>query len=231
MQARHGGARRRGEGSVRLVAGTVALTSLVFVAAACGKHEAGRTAMSCDEAARRAVDALVKRTRDRLASAKLPDDVRANMEERAAKLDAMAPRLRAVIENHCTDDRWPPTVIECHAKITSMDELRACRAHLSADQQARVQRDELELLAGAQGLPGFGAAPPPASPEVARFEQAVRRINSELADAQREVEDARSDAERDLARAEVRQLQKQLEAANAALTQARASSRPALPSP
>src|SRR5690606_32881605 len=128
-------------------------------------------AMSCEEAARRAVDSLLERTHDRLAGAKLPGDVFADMEQRAGNLDAIAPRLRTVIANHCTDDRWPPSVIECHAKITSMDELRACRAHLSADQQASVQRDELALLAGAQGLPGFGAAAPQAaSPEVARYE-------------------------------------------------------------
>ncbi len=220
---------------MRLVARTASLAASLVIAAVvpagCGKHEAGRTAMSCDEAARRAVDGLVKRTHDRLAGAKLPDDVRASMEERAAKLDAMAPRLRAVIANRCADDRWPPAVIECHAKVTTMDEVRACRAHLSKDQQANVQRDELDLLAGAQGLPGFGAAPQVRSPEVARLEQEVRRLNSELADAQRDLEGARDDAERASARAEVQHWQSELEAANAALTRARENAVPALPAP
>jgi hypothetical protein len=145
---------------VRLVVAALFAASL----AGCGKRGTDATA-HCADAAHHQVDALLARPH-------------------AAKLDEIAPRLRALIANRCADDTWPAEAIDCTAKAASMDDVRACRAKLTADQRSKIQADELELYTDASGPPGFGsAAPPPASPEIEKLQAELRDLNTQLADA------------------------------------------------
>lgn len=198
------------------------LVIVLVVALGCGKR-ADTATSKCAEAAQQGVDAMVARAKDRLAKAPLPPDVRTKMEERTHKLEELAPRLRAVLTNRCVDDKWPAEVISCHAKASTMDEVRKCRAQLSPEQLARVQREELDLMAGAMGPPGFGsAALAPRTPEVAQLEDELRQLNTQLADAVKKTSQATTDADRDAARAAAQQLQTQMQVVNAKLADARA---------
>ncbi len=178
--------------------------------------------MKCAEAVQQGIDAMVKRAHDRIANAQLPADVRANLEERTKQLDALAPRLRAVIANRCVDDKWPGEVIACYAKVTSMDEARACRAKLSPEQQATVQRDEVELMTSEGGPPGFGSAAAVMSPEATRLQQELRTLNASLVDATKRYTDAKTDAERAAAKATLDQIEQEMRELNAKLDDARA---------
>jgi hypothetical protein len=183
---------------VRLVA------ALALLALGCGNQAAPT---SCADAAKRGVDGLLKRAH----------------EQHNDKLDAVAPRLRALIENRCTDDRWPAAVIDCYAVIASMEDMRACRAKLAPAHQARLEHEELDLFAGGSGPPGFGSAAPATSPEVKRLEATVRSLNSKLAEETKQQAVAASDAEREAARSAVVRTQQALRVANDALAAARVS--------
>ena len=176
--------------------------------------------MKCDEAAQHAVDGLIKRAKDR-GSGQLPDDVRAAIAERTQQLEQLAPRLRAVITNRCVDDKWPADVIACYAAVTSMDELRTCRGKLPAEPQAKVQKEELDLFAGALGPPSFGSAGPLTSADVECYAAEARQLNTQLRDATTKLAAAQNEAEQRAAQAEVLRLQQALTAANQALEQAR----------
>jgi hypothetical protein len=202
--------------------------ALAIALTACGNKSENATA-SCAAAAQTSIDAMVKRARERVTSAQLPPEVRMRLEERTVKLEQMAPRLEAVITNRCVDDKWPADVIACYGKASSMDELRACRGKLSPDQQAKVQREELDLFASAGGPPGFGpqgaaaaAAAAAASPDVTRYETEVRRLNERLAEAQKKIDAATNDVDRQVAQKELLRYQQELEAVNKALESARA---------
>jgi len=159
------------------------LRLVVAIAAAllgCGNKSSDATS-KCSAAAQQGVDAMVKRAHERIAMA--PADMRADTEQRTQQLDALAPRLRALIANRCVDDKWSAAVIDCYANVTEMDGLRDCRGKLPAEQQARMQKEELDLFAGALGPAGFGSAAPATSPEVAKLESELRRLNAALADA------------------------------------------------
>ncbi|HEX5062552.1 MAG TPA: hypothetical protein VFV99_24435 [Kofleriaceae bacterium] len=197
--------------------------ALVLASAfACGKKSPSATSQ-CADVAQKGVDAMVARAHERAASAQLPADIRAKIEERTKQLDALAPRLRAVITNRCVDDKWPAEVIECYGKVTSMEESRACRAKLSPEQQAKVQKEELDLYAGAMGPPGFGSAHVPTSPEITKLEAELRDENAKLAAAAKKLEGATTDADRAATKAEMQSLQQQMQATNDELAKARAN--------
>lgn len=148
-----------GQSAVRLVAALALL-------AACGGEKRTDPKAACTEAARVAVDAMLKQARSRLDEAGLPDAARAQVVDRTQRFEAMAPRQRAVLANRCIDDTWAAAVVRCYAAATSLDDTRACRSQLTAEQAAALQRDELELLVerpGPAGLspPGAGAVRDP----------------------------------------------------------------------
>lgn len=145
---------------MRLVVAALVAASL----AGCGKRGADPTT-HCADAAQHQVDALLAHPH-------------------AAKLDEIAPRLRALIANRCADDRWPAAAIECTAKAASMDDVRACREKLTPDQRSKMQAAELDLYTETSGPPGFGSAAPPAtSPEIEKLQGELRDLNTQLADA------------------------------------------------
>jgi hypothetical protein len=106
------------------------------------------------------------------------------MTDRADKLEAMAPRLAAIVRNRCVDDSWPRVAVTCYQGATSVDDLRSCRAQLTAEQQATLQREELDLMAAPASLPGLGdpgaAMGSPPAPLDPRLEALRHTINDAM---------------------------------------------------
>jgi hypothetical protein len=216
MQGGYGRSRRSGKRSLRLV--------VALALAACGSKQADAT-QQCAPAAAKGVDAVLARAKERVASSDRPADVRAKMEARTQELEQRVPRLRAIITNRCVEDRWKPDVIACYSKMSSMEEMRSCRAMLPPEHRAKLQKEELDLIAQDQRLPGFGSATVPAgaTPEIAKLEAELRELNTKLGDAAKELETAKTDATRDAIKARVAVLQRQMQIINDQLATARAN--------
>lgn len=183
-----------------------------LVALGCGKRS--EKPITCADAARAGVDAMVQGAKERIASAQVPAEARDAMDERTRQLDALAPRLRAVITHRCVDDDWRADAIACFAKVKSMDDMRACRDKLAPDQQAKLQAEELDLYAaGPAAPPGFTSHAPalPPSEETVKLEEDMRALNTKLGEAAQQAAAASSPAEREAAQAIVKELQTQME--------------------
>jgi len=213
---------------LRLVGIAIAACAL---ACACGNKQADRLPQQCADAVGVGIGTMVQRAQLRIATSQLPDDVRAKMSERSQQLDALAPRLRAVLTNRCVEDRWKHDVIDCYAKITTMEDMRHCRGQLPPEHQAKLQREELDLMAGNTGPPGFGssAVPAGATPEIAKLEAELRATNDRLNAAVKALADAQSDEQRRAANETMLAVQRDMEAINQRLTAARANA--AAPAP
>jgi hypothetical protein len=105
---------------------------------------------------------MVKAARARLDDPRIPADARAQITERTGMLETLAPRQKAVVTNRCVDDAWSAAVVTCFTRAVSLDEVRACRAQLTAEQGDKLQHDELALAAGP--LAPSGLAPAPMAP-------------------------------------------------------------------
>lgn len=179
---------------------------------------------------------MLQRQHARLATAPLPDDIRATMEERTKQLELIAPRLEAVFANHCVDDKWPTAVIDCYAKAAGIDEQRTCRQLLPPDAQQKVQTDEMNLVAGALDPKSFAGSADQAAlgpkPTQAEHDAAVAEANklaedlkalgAKINDATGRVAAAQSDADRAAAKAELDELTKQADELRAKLADAQA---------
>ncbi len=189
----------------------VALIALALVACS-KKQDAGPAAPSCDAAAKTAVEAMVQRAKDRLASARLPADIRTKMEERTKKLDEIRPRFVALIANRCTDDKWSPEVVACYSKASSVEQMRDCRGKLPEPLQQKLMSEEMNLMAGAMGPPGLGPAVgsgfAPAMPDRAQIEAHLAFVDKQIADTEAKLAAATSDADRTVARERLEKLRR-----------------------
>jgi hypothetical protein len=194
-----------------------AAIAVLLVAGACGKtQETPSSAASCATAAKSAVETMVKRAKDRIASSPMPEDIRAKMEERTNKLDELRPRFVALITNRCTDDKWPADVVNCYGKAAGVEDMRACRGKLAQELQNKLMREEMDLMAGAMGPPGFGPSagagmepggPKRLSPERTQVERHLSVVERQIAEATAKVDAAKTDAERAAARTELTKLE------------------------
>ncbi len=107
----------------------------------------GSSASNCADAINKGVDTMMA------AGAKRMENAPAEMK---AKMDEAAVKLKGVITNRCTEDKWPAEVITCYASATKREDLRDCRAKLPQDQQAKLQSEEMQVMMGA----GFGGMRP-----------------------------------------------------------------------
>ena len=138
-------------------------SALALVGFGCKK---GSSASSCADAINKGVDTMMAAGAKRMEGA--PPDMKAKMEETAVK-------LKGVITNRCTEDKWPADVIDCYSKAQKRTDLRDCRNKLPEDQQQKLQAEEQSVMLGAgfggmrphgdmggSGMGGSGMAPPPA---------------------------------------------------------------------
>ena len=76
------------------------------------------------------------------------------MEERSKKMDEVSGALKQAMTNRCTEDKWSADVIKCYDSASSMEEIRSCRQKLPADQQQKLQAEEMQVMMKAMGGPG-----------------------------------------------------------------------------
>src|SRR5258707_14752544 len=139
------------------------LLILVLALIGCGaKKDSG--AGACSDAIAKGVDAMMA------AGAKRMEAMGAAAADMKAKMDEAAVKLKGVITNRCTEDKWSSEVIDCYGKATSRDELKTCRAKLPPEQSAKLQAEEMEVMRsmmggmgprgmhGGMGGPGMGGS-------------------------------------------------------------------------
>jgi hypothetical protein len=119
-------------------------SALALVGFGCKK---GSSASSCADAINKGVDTMMAAGAKRMEGA--PPDMKAKMEETAVK-------LKGVMTNRCTEDKWPADVIDCYSKAQKRTDLRDCRNKLPEDQQQKLQSEEQAVMLGA----GFGGMRP-----------------------------------------------------------------------
>jgi hypothetical protein len=119
-------------------------SALALVGFGCKK---GSSASSCADAINKGVDTMMAAGAKRMEGA--PPDMKAKMDETAVK-------LKGVITNRCTEDKWPAEVIDCYSKAQKRTDLRDCRNKLPEDQQQKLQSEEQAVMLGA----GFGGMRP-----------------------------------------------------------------------
>lgn len=76
--------------------------------------------------------------------------------EQKAKMDEAAVKLKGVITNRCTEDKWSSEVVDCYATAQKREDLRNCRTKLPPESAAKLQKEEMEVMIGA----GFGGMRP-----------------------------------------------------------------------
>src|SRR5262249_4174571 len=135
VQGRRGRADGRCEDGVRLVMRAL-LAIAILVVAGCSKHADNQ----CAGAVGKGLDKMLSLRWQ--GSAPPP-----------AIVEAMG-KLKGVITNRCVEDKWSSEVIDCYAKSAGMADLRACRQKLPPDQQAKLQAEELQVMASAMGKGG-----------------------------------------------------------------------------
>jgi hypothetical protein len=113
-------------------------TALAFLG--CKK---GSSASDCAGAVTKGVDTMMAAGAKRMESA--PADMK-------AKMEAASVKLKGVMTNRCTEDKWTADVISCYAAAEKREDLRNCRAKLPPDQAAKLQKEEMDVMMGA----GFG---------------------------------------------------------------------------
>lgn len=108
----------------------------------------GSSASSCADAINKGVDTMTAAGAKRMEGA--PPEMKAKMEEAVVK-------LKGVITNRCTEDKWSADVIDCYSKAEKREDLKACRSKLPQDQQAKLQAEEIQVMMGTgMGRGGHG---------------------------------------------------------------------------
>jgi hypothetical protein len=73
-----------------------------------------------------------------------------------AAMGEMTTKLKGVLVNRCTEDKWSAEIIDCTAKASSRDELKACQAKLPPEQAAKLQTEIIEVMRSGMGGMGMG---------------------------------------------------------------------------
>jgi len=122
---------------------TILVCTLLALLGCGSKKGAG----NCADAIGKGVDTMMAAGAKRMENA--PADQKAKMEDAAVK-------LKGVITNRCTEDKWSAEVVDCYASAEKREDLRNCRAKLPPDSAAKLQKEEMEVMVGA----GFGGMRP-----------------------------------------------------------------------
>jgi hypothetical protein len=76
--------------------------------------------------------------------------------DQKAKMDEIAVKLKGVITNRCTEDKWSADVIDCYANAKKREDLRNCKSKLPPELASKLETEEREVMVGA----GFGGMRP-----------------------------------------------------------------------
>jgi hypothetical protein len=130
-------------------ASVVAMKTILLLAAlalvGCGSKKSG-SASACASAINKGVDTMMAAGAQRMAA--MGGSMPAEMK---AKMDGAAVKLKQVITNRCTEDKWSAEIVDCYGKATTRDDLKACRAKLPAEQSAKLQAEEMQVMSSMMG--------------------------------------------------------------------------------
>jgi len=132
---------------------TMLALALALALFGCKKNSA---ASECSSAVSKGVDKMISMRKQRLSEqgSNLPPELKARMDERAKKMDEVSGALKQAMTNRCTEDKWSADVIKCYDSADSMEAIRSCRQKLPADQQQKLQAEEMQVMMKAMGGPG-----------------------------------------------------------------------------
>ena len=102
---------------------------------------------SCAESIGKGVDTMMAAGAKRMENA--PPDQK-------AKMDEVAVKLKGVITNRCTEDKWSAEVVDCYANAKKREDLRNCRSKLPPESATKLQTEEQAVMMSA----GFGGMRP-----------------------------------------------------------------------
>ena len=127
-----------------------------------GCKKGGSAASQCSSAVSKGVDKMIAMRKQKLddQGSNLPPELKARMEERSKKMDEVSGALKQAMTNRCTEDKWSADVLKCYDSASSMEEIRKCRQMLPADQQQKLQAEEMQVMMKAMGgTPGAMGGP------------------------------------------------------------------------
>jgi hypothetical protein len=175
-----------------------------LVVVACGGHKQTEATSSCATAAQHGVDAMINQAKKKLDKPGITDDVKQRLLARMKKVEGTGAKMRGVITNRCVEDKWPAAVVECWSKADELEQIRACRKQLPPDVQARLQKDELEIFVDVPDGTDV-AVPAPGT------DRRLQILDQAIADATKQLTDAKTAAEMDTARSQLAALQAERE--------------------
>jgi len=124
---------------------TILFLTVCALAVGCKKDGAAGSANACSDAIAKGVDTMMAAGAKRMAaSGGMPADMKAKMDDAAVK-------LKQVITNRCTEDKWSAEIVDCYAKATTREDIRSCRAKLPAEQSAKLQAEEMQVMSAMMG--------------------------------------------------------------------------------
>jgi len=133
---------------------TLVLALTLSLVAGCKKGSSA--ASECSSAVSKGVDKMIAARKQKLdeQGSNLPPELKARMDERSKKMDEVSGALKQAMTNRCTEDKWSADVLKCYDTAASMEEIRKCRQMLPADQQQKLQAEEMQVMMKAMGGPG-----------------------------------------------------------------------------
>ena len=105
-----------------------------------GCKKSGSAASQCSSAISKGVDKMIAIRKEKLEAqgSNLPPELKARIAESAKNMDKVSGALKQAMTNRCTADKWSADVVKCYDAASSMEEIRACRQKLPADQQQKL---------------------------------------------------------------------------------------------
>jgi hypothetical protein len=125
---------------------------LVVALLGCGSKKGG--ASECADAINKALDAMMAANIKRMEG--MGGDQGSAMK---TAMESMSTKLKGVLTNRCTEDKWSSEIIECTSKASTRDELKACQAKLPPEQAAKLQTEIIEVMRSGMGPMGMGMRP------------------------------------------------------------------------
>jgi len=141
----------------------LALTLSLFA----GCKKGGSAASECSSAVSKGVDKMIAARKQKLdeQGSNLPPELKARMDERSKKMDEVSGALKQAMTNRCTEDKWSADVLKCYDTAASMEEIRKCRQMLPADQQQKLQAEEMQVMMKSMGGQPGGMGGMPGHPD------------------------------------------------------------------
>src|SRR5690242_20084198 len=113
---------------------------ILFVAAlslaGCSKKA---STSQCNSSIGKAVDNMMA-MRD-----KLPPDQQKMLDDRAAKFEEIASKMKDVMAKDCVEQKWSADVLKCFDTASTREDIQKCQGMLPADQGQKLKADVMQV--------------------------------------------------------------------------------------